>query len=49
MFETSVVAARVAERRYSLLSVSVVAHSLVVIAVIAASLSSTSFPKAPPH
>jgi len=49
MFETSVVTARVAERRYSLLYVSVVAHSLVVIAVIAASLSSTSFPKAPPH
>ncbi|HEY2092573.1 MAG TPA: energy transducer TonB [Thermoanaerobaculia bacterium] len=49
MFETSVVRARVAERRFSLLSVSLVAHSLVVIAVIAASLSSLSFPKAPPH
>jgi protein TonB len=49
MFETSVVRARVAQRRFSLLSVSLVAHSLVVIAVIAASLSSLSFPKAPPH
>ncbi|HEY2324598.1 MAG TPA: TonB family protein [Thermoanaerobaculia bacterium] len=49
MFETSVVRERVAERRYSLLSVSLVAHSLVVIAVLAASIASLSFPKAPPH
>jgi TonB family protein len=49
MFETSVIHARVAQRRFSLLSVSLAAHSLVVIAVIAASLSSMSFPKAPPH
>ena len=49
MFETSVVQARVAQRRYSVLSVSLAAHSLVIVAVIAASLSSMSFPKAPPH
>ena len=49
MFETSVVRARVAERRFSLLSVSVVAHSLVIVAVLAASIASVSFPKAPPH
>ena len=49
MFETSVVQARVAERRYSLLSVSLAAHSVVIVAVIAASLSSMSGPKAPPH
>ena len=49
MFETSVVQARVAERRYSLLSVSLAAHSLVIIAVLAASISSMSFPKAPPN
>ncbi|HEX3582736.1 MAG TPA: TonB family protein [Thermoanaerobaculia bacterium] len=48
MFETSVVHARVAERRYSLLSVSLAAHSLVVIAVLAASITSFSFPKMPP-
>ena len=49
MFETSVVHARVAQRRYTLLSVSLAAHSLVVIAVLAASITSLSFPKAPPH
>jgi len=49
MFETSVVRARVAQRRYSLLSVSLAAHSLVIIAVLAAGITSTSFPKAPPH
>lgn len=49
MFETSVVQARVAQRRYSLLSVSLAAHSLVIIAVLAASITSMSFPKAPPH
>lgn len=49
MFETSVVQARVAQRRYSLLSVSLAAHSLVIIAVLAASIASVSFPKAPPH
>ena len=48
MFETSVVRARVAQRRYSLLSVSLAAHSLVIIAVLAASISSMSFPKTPP-
>ncbi len=49
MFETSVVRARVAaQRRYSVLSVSLAAHSLVIVAVLAASISSTSFPKAPP-
>lgn len=49
MFETSVVQARVAQRRYSLLSVSLAAHSLVIIAVLAASIASISFPKAPPN
>ncbi|HEX3109585.1 MAG TPA: energy transducer TonB [Thermoanaerobaculia bacterium] len=49
MFETSVVRARVAQRRFSLLSVSLAAHSLVIIAVLAASIASISFPKAPPH
>ena len=49
MFETSVVQARVAQRRYSLLSVSLAAHTLVIIAVLAASITSMSFPKAPPH
>lgn len=49
MFETSVVRARVAQRRYSLLSVSLAAHSIVIIAVLAASITSISFPKAPPQ
>jgi len=50
MFETSVVQARVAvQRRYGWLSMSLAVHSLVVIAVIAASISSTSLPKAPPR
>ncbi|HEX7139905.1 MAG TPA: TonB family protein [Vicinamibacterales bacterium] len=49
MFETSVVKERVDQRRYSLLSVSLAAHTLIVIAVIAVGISSTSFPKAPPH
>jgi protein TonB len=49
MFETSVVHERVAQRRYTLLSVSLVAHSLVIIAVVAAGIASISFPKAPPH
>jgi len=48
MFETSVVRERVAQRRFSLLSVSLAAHSLVIIAVLAASIMSISFPKAPP-
>jgi protein TonB len=50
MFETSVVQARVAaQRRYGWLSVSLGVHSLVVIAVIAAGISSTSLPTAPPR
>jgi protein TonB len=49
MFETSVVHARVAQRRYTLLSVSLAAHSLVIIAVLAASITSMSFPKEPPQ
>src|SRR5213075_2149177 len=50
MFETSVGQARVApQRRYGWLSVSLLVHSLVVIAVIAAGLSSTSLPKSPPR
>lgn len=49
MFETSVVQARVVQRRFSLLSVSLAAHSLVIIAVLAASITSISFPKAPPR
>ena len=49
MFETSVVHERVAQRRFSLLSVSLAAHSLVIIAVLAASIASISFPKAPPQ
>ena len=49
MFETSVVRERVAQRRYSLLSVSLAVHSLVVIAVIAAGISATSLPKDPPR
>src|SRR5258708_5464987 len=50
MFETSVVQARVAtQRRYGWLSASLAVHSLVVIAVIAAGISSTSLPTAPPR
>src|ERR1043166_9126045 len=49
MFETSVVRERVAQRRYSLLSVSLAAHSLVIVAVLAVGIMSISFPKAPPH
>src|SRR5438874_367716 len=49
MFETSVVSASVAQRHYSLLTVSLAAHSLVVIAIIAAGISSTSLPKNPPR
>src|SRR5205814_2288953 len=49
MFETSVVQERVAQRRYGLFSISLAVHSLVVIAVIAAGISSTSLPKDPPH
>lgn len=49
MFETSVVQERVAQRRYGLLSVSFAVHSLVVIAVVAAGISSTSLPKDPPR
>lgn len=49
MFENSVVHARVAQRRFSLLSVSLAAHSLVIIAVLAAGITSISFPKAPPR
>lgn len=48
MFETSVVRERVDQRRFSLLSVSLAAHSLVIIAVLAASITSISFPKTPP-
>jgi periplasmic protein TonB len=49
MFETSVVQERVAQRHYGLLSASFAVHSLVVIAVVAAGISSTSLPKDPPR
>lgn len=44
MFETAVVRPRATQRRFGLLSFSVILHSAVVLAILAASLTSTSFP-----
>lgn len=51
MFETSVIQVRevAAERRFGLLSASIAAHSFVVVALIAASLSATNFPSHAPN
>lgn len=51
MFETSVIQVRevAAERRFGLLSASIAAHSFVVVALIAASLSATNFPTRAPN
>lgn len=51
MFETSVVGSQavVSRRRYSLLSVSLVAHSAVILGAIAVSLASVNFPKDAPN
>jgi TonB family protein len=51
MFETSVVNVRevAAERRFGLLSVSIVAHTFVIVALIVGSLSATNFPTNAPN
>lgn len=50
MFETSVVRARVvAQRRVGVFAASVVAHTVVITGIVAASISSTSFPKNAPN
>jgi TonB family protein len=48
MFETAVVRASVGQRRFGLLSFSVVLHTAVVLAVLAASLTSAKFPTQAP-
>jgi TonB family protein len=50
MFETSVVKARVAaQRRVGVFAASIVAHTVVVTGIVAASISATSFPKNAPN
>ena len=51
MFETSVIRAQVrtGDRRYGLLSVSIAAHTLVIAAVIAATMANTTFPQRAPR
>lgn len=49
MFETSVVHAEVVKGRYSLLTVSLIAHSAVVVGALAFSVASVDFPTAAPN